>query len=228
MALHNLATLANLEFNRADTCLLVMPMCHANSLFFASAFASAGASSCVYDAKSFEPEHLLRTLAHERATFTSLVPTHYIMMLALPDAVRASYDVDSVSRLLISSAPARRDTKLAIMECFRNSRLLEMYGSTEQGWATLLRPDEQLTRLGSIGRELVGCRQHEAARRGRQRGDGRGGRRDLLAHALVLRRLLEAAREDLPRPSAVPTSRLATWRAGTRRASTISSTARTT
>jgi fatty-acyl-CoA synthase len=158
MALHNLATLANLELNRADTCLLVMPMCHANSLFFASAFASAGASSCVYDAKRFEPEQLLRTLAHERATFTSLVPTHYIMMLALPDVVRAVYDVDSVRRLLISSAPARRDTKLAIMECFRNSRLLEMYGSTEQGWATLLRPDEQLTRLGSIGRELVGCR----------------------------------------------------------------------
>ena len=113
-ALHNLATLANLELNRGDTCLLVMPMCHANSLFFASAFAYAGASSCVYDAKSFEPEQLLRTLAHERATFTSLVPTHYIMMLALPDAVRASCNVDSVRRLLISSAPARKDTKLAI------------------------------------------------------------------------------------------------------------------
>ena len=79
------------------------------------------------------------------------------MMLALPDAVRAGCNVDSVRRLLISSAPARKDTKLAILECFRNSQLLEMYGSTEQGWATLLRPDEQLTKLGSIGRELIGC-----------------------------------------------------------------------
>ena len=70
---------------------------------------------------------------------------------------RASCNVDSVRRLLISSAPARKDTKLAILECFRNSQLLEMYGSTEQGWATLLRPDEQLTKLGSIGRELIGC-----------------------------------------------------------------------
>ena len=78
------------------------------------------------------------------------------MMLALPDAVRARYDVDSVTRLLISSAPARRDTKLAIMECFRNSRLHEMYGSSEAGWVTLLRPEEQMTRLGSIGRELIG------------------------------------------------------------------------
>jgi len=155
-ALHNLAILANLELARRDSCLLVMPMCHANSLFFASAFAAAAAACCIYDAKSFEPEHLLRTLAGQRATFTSLVPTHYIMMLALPDAVRAKYDVDSVTRLLISSAPARRDTKLAIMECFRNSRLHEMYGSSEAGWVTLLRPEEQMTKLGSIGRELIG------------------------------------------------------------------------
>jgi acyl-CoA synthetase (AMP-forming)/AMP-acid ligase II len=157
MALHNLAILANLELARVDSCLLVMPMCHANSLFFASAFAYAGAACCVYDRVSFDPEHLLRTLAAQRTSFTSLVPTHYIMMLALPEAVRARCDVSAVNRLLISSAPARRDTKLAIMECFRNSRLLEMYGSTEAGWVTLLRPEEQLSRLGSIGRELAGC-----------------------------------------------------------------------
>ena len=42
------------------------------------------------------------------------------------------------------------------MEQFRNSELLELYGSTEQGWATLLRPSEQLSKLGSVGRELTG------------------------------------------------------------------------
>jgi acyl-CoA synthetase (AMP-forming)/AMP-acid ligase II len=61
-----------------------------------------------------------------------------------------------VTKLLISSAPARRETKLAIMEHFRNSRLYELYGSTEAGWVTLLRPEEQLTKLGSIGREFTG------------------------------------------------------------------------
>ena len=67
-----------------------MPMCHANSLFFFSAFAYCGASCFVYSRKSFDPEHLLRTLGESGATFTSLVPTHYIMMLGLPaDAARA-------------------------------------------------------------------------------------------------------------------------------------------
>jgi acyl-CoA synthetase (AMP-forming)/AMP-acid ligase II len=157
MALHNLATLANFEFNRHDRCLLVMPMCHANSLIFASAFTYAGASSCVYDAKAFDPGQLLRAMADYRATFTSLVPTHYIMMLALSESVRANHDVDCVRRLLISSAPARKDTKLAIMDYFKNSQLFEIYGSTEQGLATILRPDEQLSKLGSIGREFIGC-----------------------------------------------------------------------
>jgi fatty-acyl-CoA synthase len=155
-ALLNFATLLDMGFGRDDRCLLVMPMCHANSLNFASAFVYAGATCCVYDSKAFEPEHLLRTMAETRATFTSLVPTHYVMMLGLPDSAKAKYDVDSVTKLLVSSAPARRDTKLAIMERFRNSQLFEIYGSTEQGWATLLRPEEQLTKLGSVGREFTG------------------------------------------------------------------------
>jgi hypothetical protein len=43
---------------------------------------------------------------------------------------KAKYDVGKVSKLMISSAPARRETKLAIMEHFTNSPLLELYGST--------------------------------------------------------------------------------------------------
>jgi acyl-CoA synthetase (AMP-forming)/AMP-acid ligase II len=134
-----------------------MPLCHSNSLFYATVLPYCGASAVVYDQKSFEPEHLLETLSNERLTFTSLVPTHYIMMLGLPDAVRGRYRADSVTKLLISSAPARKETKLAIMEQFKNSQLMEGYGSTEAGWVTLLRPDEQLSKLGSIGRELTGC-----------------------------------------------------------------------
>jgi fatty-acyl-CoA synthase len=42
------------------------------------------------------------------------------------------------------------------MEQFQKARLLEGYGSTEAGWVTLLRPEEQIRKLGSIGRELTG------------------------------------------------------------------------
>jgi fatty-acyl-CoA synthase len=141
---------------RHDTALLVMPMCHANSLYFASALLFAGGSNFVYSRSSFDPEHLVRTLSEGAATFTSLVPTQYIFILALEETVKARYDVSRMQKLMISSAPARRDTKLAVLDYFRNSGLFELYGSTEGGWATMLHPHEQFDRLGSVGRELVG------------------------------------------------------------------------
>jgi fatty-acyl-CoA synthase len=152
----SLSTDVEMGFGRDDTALLVMPMCHANSLYFFNAFAYCGATCVVYSMRSFDPEHLLRTLSESGATFTSLVPTHYIMMLGLPAATRARSSGERMRKLLVSSAPARRDTKLAILEHFRNSGLFELYGSTEAGWVTMLHPAEQLTRLGSVGRECAG------------------------------------------------------------------------
>ena len=125
-ALLALATALEFGFSRDDTGLLVMPMCHANSLYFGLTFMYLGATVVIDDRKSFDPEGLLETLARDKVTFTSLVPTHYIMMLALPDAVKARHDVSAVGKLLVSSAPARKDTKLAIHSHFANSRLLEL------------------------------------------------------------------------------------------------------
>jgi acyl-CoA synthetase (AMP-forming)/AMP-acid ligase II len=151
-----LATALELGFTSKDTSLLVMPMCHANSLYFSHTFTQLGATCIIDDRKSFDAESLLETLSTEKVTFTSLVPTHYIMMLGLPEEIKAKYDVTAVEKLMISSAPARRDTKLAIMEFFPNAKLYELYGSTEAGWVTLLRPDEQLERMGTVGREWAG------------------------------------------------------------------------
>ena len=152
----SLVTDIELGLHREDGGLLVMPMCHANSLNFFGAFAYCGAETAIYSRRSFDPEHCVRTLAEGGSTFTSLVPTHYIMMLGLPTAAWARYDLGRVAKLMISSAPARQDTKRAVMEMFRNSGLFELYGSSEAGWVTMLRPHEQFTKLGSVGRECVG------------------------------------------------------------------------
>jgi acyl-CoA synthetase (AMP-forming)/AMP-acid ligase II len=156
-ALLSLTTDIELGFSRRDTGLLVMPMCHANSLYFACALTYCGAAVRVYSRASFEAEHCLEALA-EGPTFTSLVPTQYVMMLEIPQRVRQRLDTRRISKLMISSAPARRETKQAVMTFFPNSGLYELYGSTEAGWVTMLQPEEQLTRLGSVGRECVGTR----------------------------------------------------------------------
>ena len=157
-AMLSLVTEVELGIHREDGALLVMPMCHANSLYFFGAFSYCAATTTVYSRKSFDPEHLVRTLAEGGATFTSLVPTHYVMMLGLPPAAHARHDLGRVTKLMISSAPARADTKRAIMEFFPHSGLFELYGSTEAGWVTMLHPHEQFTKLGSVGRECVGSR----------------------------------------------------------------------
>jgi len=64
--------------------------------------------------------------------------------------------VSSLRNLLCSSAPVRRSTKLGIMAYFENAALFEGYGSTEAGVPVMLRPEHQMEKLGSIGRETVG------------------------------------------------------------------------
>ena len=155
-ALLALATALEFGLTRDDNALLVMPLCHANSLYFSVTFATLGATIVVDDRSHFDPEALLGLLSRERITFTSLVPTHYIMMLGLGAEVKARHDLSRVGKLLVSSAPARQEIKRAILELFPNGRLFELYGSTEAGWVTVLRPDEQSSKLGSVGREWAG------------------------------------------------------------------------
>ena len=61
-ALISLVTALDMGFARDDTALLVMPMCHANSLYFSFTFTYLGATCVIDDRKSFDPEALLRTL----------------------------------------------------------------------------------------------------------------------------------------------------------------------
>jgi acyl-CoA synthetase (AMP-forming)/AMP-acid ligase II len=143
-------------FDVDDTTLLVMPCCHINSLNYSFVNTWVGGTVMCYNMISFDPEDLLKTFSDHKITFTSLVPTHYIMLLSLKDEVKKKYDLTTIRKLLISSAPARRDTKLGILEMFPNSKLDEAYGSTEAGCVTILKPKEQLTKLGSCGREVIG------------------------------------------------------------------------
>ncbi|KJS12727.1 MAG: long-chain fatty acid--CoA ligase [Peptococcaceae bacterium BRH_c8a] len=146
----------NMGVRPTDKPMMVMPMCHVNSIYYSFAYTYVSAPVMVYSIVSFDPEDLLKTIAEFKITFTSLVPTHYIMLLALPDEIKQQYDVGSIRQLLVSSAPARKDLKLAIMEYFKSAELWEAYGSTEAGLITYLRPEDQFKKLGSIGREIFG------------------------------------------------------------------------
>ncbi len=144
------------DFRPGERVLNVMPLCHVNTTFFTFTFTYIGGTTYVHPARSFKPVEILRIIDRAGINFISLIPTHYALMLAVPDKERKKHDVSSITKLLCSSAPARMEHKKAIMEWFDGVQLYEGYGSTEAGIVTTLMPDEQLTRLRSIGRESLG------------------------------------------------------------------------
>lgn len=139
-----------------DYALILMPLCHVNSTFYSFVFTYIGASVYIHMEKGFDPVEILGIVDSERITFSSMIPTHYALILNAHEDVKMKFDGGSIKQLLCSSAPVRKQTKLDIMEFFPNAALFEAYGSTEAGLVTVLRPEEQMSRLGSIGRECVG------------------------------------------------------------------------
>jgi acyl-CoA synthetase (AMP-forming)/AMP-acid ligase II len=146
---------ADFGFNEHDVCLNVMPLCHINSTFFTFTFMYIGASAYIHRAQSFRVEEILQIIERERITFISLIPTHYSLILNVSEGDRKR-DVSSIRKLLCSSAPVSKSMKLAIMEFFPGVDLYEAYGSTEAGIVTILKPEDQMRKLGSIGFESLG------------------------------------------------------------------------
>jgi acyl-CoA synthetase (AMP-forming)/AMP-acid ligase II len=142
-------------FNEHDVCLNIMPLCHINSTFFTFTFTYIGGSVYVHPARSFRAEEILEIVEREKITFISLIPTHYSLILDVSEEARKR-DTSSIRKLLCSSAPVRKDMKLAIMEFFPGVELYEAYGSTEAGIVTILKPEDQMRKLGSIGFESLG------------------------------------------------------------------------
>jgi acyl-CoA synthetase (AMP-forming)/AMP-acid ligase II len=91
------------------------------------------------------PEFLEITWGCQHAQF---VPTMFVRMLKLPEAVRRSYDVSSLRCVIHAAAPCPVDVKHRMMKWF-GPIIHEYYGGTEgfagstigprSGWPTLVR-----------------------------------------------------------------------------------------
>ncbi|GAJ23592.1 unnamed protein product, partial [marine sediment metagenome] len=100
-------------------------------------------------------EEILEIIERDKISFVSLIPTHYNLILNAPQEAKKR-DVSSIRKLLCSSAPGRKSMKQAVMAFFPGVKLYEAYGSTEGGMVTILKPEYQMSKLGSIGFECIG------------------------------------------------------------------------
>lgn len=151
---HFLIHATALEINDVDYSLLLMPFFHGNSQAYFMSQLYLGGSVYVHRARNFDPDETLAVMEDEEITFTSMVPTHYNQMLH--DSDIDAYDLSSLQTVLSSSAPLSQALKKEVVETM-DCDVAESYGSTEAGMPIMLRPKDQLKKIGSIGTPLSGC-----------------------------------------------------------------------
>lgn len=132
--------------------LAVAPMF--NGAGYAAALAAIWFGKTLIIQPSFDAQTTLSLIERERVTAVFLVPTHFHAIFALPDDILERYDVSSLRVIQSGAASLPQDTKERIVARFGHGKLFEGYGSTEAGGITSLRPEDQLSRPGSVGRPL--------------------------------------------------------------------------
>jgi long-chain acyl-CoA synthetase len=102
----------------------------------------------------FEPEDFLRLVERHRVTSTFMVPTQFVRLLRLPEAVRRRYDVSSLRLVCHGAAPVPIETKRKMID-WLGPVLFEFYGGTEGG-GCMIDSNDWLAHPGSVGRPRPG------------------------------------------------------------------------
>jgi long-chain acyl-CoA synthetase len=89
------------------------PLYHAAGVNYAMAAQRVGAATII--TPKFDAETVLRLIEAHRVTHAQFVPTMFVRMLKLPDAVRESYDVSSLQCVIHAAAPCPVDVKHRMM-----------------------------------------------------------------------------------------------------------------
>jgi len=106
--------------------------------------------------RKFDAEDWLRLLQTHRVTTTFSAPTPIRLVCQLPEEVKARYDRSSMRRMIANAAPWSFALKELYLANFPEDSLFEVYGSTELGVDTILRPEDQRRKPGSCGRPAPG------------------------------------------------------------------------
>ena len=112
-----------------------------------------GATTVITD--QFEARSFLDEVSRRRGTRSFMVPAHFIRILEIPEAERATVDVSSFSLIVHAAAPCPVSVKYRMMEAFPDAEIHELYGASEGG-ATRISPEEWRERPGSVGRPWPG------------------------------------------------------------------------
>jgi fatty-acyl-CoA synthase/long-chain acyl-CoA synthetase len=139
----------HIGFSPDDVYLTTGPLYHSGPLGFMAAVQTFGGSVVVQ--RHFEAEPWLALVERHEVTTTFSAPTPIRRVVDLPPEVIARYDTSSLQRVIANAAPWPFELKRRYVEAFGDTSLWEVYGSTELGVNTILRPEDQMRKPGSCG-----------------------------------------------------------------------------
>jgi long-chain acyl-CoA synthetase len=142
-------TLKGYDMDR-DVNLCCGPAYHAAPLAFDIAQPLAAGVPIVLMEK-FDPEAFLQAVERYRVTHVHMVSTMFQRLLALPDAVKAKYDVSSLRYVLHGAAPTPPEIKYAMIK-WLGPVIYEYYAASEGGGNFFITSQEWLNKPGSVGR----------------------------------------------------------------------------
>lgn len=130
--------------------LVVGPMYHTGPLSGTRQLI-AGVSSVILG--RFNAEKTLEAIEKYGIFSSIMVPTHFVRLLALPDDVRAKYDVSSIVSISHTGAKCPVDVKRAMIEWF-GPVFIDAYGASEVGTTCMITSEEWLQYPGSVGKAI--------------------------------------------------------------------------
>jgi long-chain acyl-CoA synthetase len=104
----------------------------------------------------FDPEEFLRIVQDEKIDTIFMVPTMFIRLMRLPEAVRRKYEMSSLRHVIHAAAPCPADVKRAMIDWW-GPVIYEFYGSTESGAVTFANSEDALKKPGTVGRISPGA-----------------------------------------------------------------------
>lgn len=127
----------------------VAPMYHGAG--FAFGYGAVFTGGTLVMQRKFDPEETLNLINQHKLQTIFLVPTHAQLMRALGDELVASKDISTLETIYFNAAALPIPLKEWVVKLFPNVEVHELYGSTEAGIVTNLRPVDALRKAGSVG-----------------------------------------------------------------------------
>jgi acyl-coenzyme A synthetase/AMP-(fatty) acid ligase len=148
------ALLNEFSYRPDDVYLTSGPLYHSGP----SAFMGAGLlfGQTIVVQRRFDAEDWLRLVDKYKVSSTFSAPALIRMTCALPKEVKDRYDRSSMRVMIANAAPWSYALKQQYVADFPPGSLFEIYGSTELGVDTLLRPEDQMRKPGSCGKPAPG------------------------------------------------------------------------